>query len=156
MRVVRSPSPPEDVDHPALFLFMAGGITGTPRWQLDLLKLLRDGPNMLVVLDPRRDNFDTSDASLFHEQIEWEFSAIEMAHGMSFWFPAESVCSIALFELGQATMCEDNLFVGCDPAYPRRADVVKQLSLCRRDGFEVQVRDNLGDLAQDILKWSDQ
>ena len=150
MRVVRSPFPPEEVDHPALFLFMAGGITGTPRWQLDLLKLLRDAPERLVILDPRRENFDTSD---FDEQVEWEFSAIEMAHGMSFWFPAESVCPIALFELGQATMCEDNLFVGCDPAYPRRNDVVKQLSLCRRNGFEVQVRDSLGDLSKDILKW---
>lgn len=129
---------------------MAGGITGTPRWQLDLLKLLRDAPERLVILDPRRENFDTSD---FDEQVEWEFSAIEMAHGMSFWFPAESVCPIALFELGQATMCEDNLFVGCDPAYPRRNDVVKQLSLCRRNGFEVQVRDSLGDLSKDILKW---
>ena len=52
-----------------------------------------------------------------------------------FWFPATSICPIALFELGRWSWKYPGniiaIFVGCDPAYPRRVDVEQQMKLAR-------------------------
>ena len=51
---------------------------------------------------------------------------------MLFWFPAETICPIALFELGGRLLVrEQPLFVGTNPNYQRRLDVEVQLRLAR-------------------------
>lgn len=139
-------------------IFLAGGITGCPDWQSDVIKLLDsyDG----VILNPRRAEFDINDDAVAIEQIEWEFEhldycrIVDWQHGgprvVMFWFPKESVCPIALFELGKFVEIAFNdeaiIEVGCHPEYPRKFDVETQLSLVFGKHFKVY--DNLEDLTE--------
>ena len=127
-------------------LFMAGGITNCPDWQASLMALLsNEGP--LVLVDPRRVNFDTNDPDMSNAQIEWEHIHLEGCHGVSFWFPEETLCPITLYELGKIAAGSKPMFVGTHPNYQRRFDVIKQLKLIRP---EVHVTDSLYDLAKAI------
>jgi hypothetical protein len=67
-----------------------------------------------------------------------------------FWFPSETLCPIALFELGCCTRSDEPLFVGVDPTYRRRFDVEEQLKLARPD---VKIVYGLRDLAAQVLAW---
>jgi hypothetical protein len=113
---------PDEYDGVGSSLFLAGGITGCPDWQADLRAQLGDLP--LALLNPRR--------------------------AISFWFPAEALQPIALYELGAWSMTSKRLFVGADPRYPRRADVVIQTRLARP---ALTVVDSLASLAAQILQW---
>ena len=88
--------PPSLPKKPALFL--AGGITGCPDWQMKMCELLCNQD--LVVMNPRRKNFDVSEADASRHQIEWEHTHLRMADAVLFWFPCETLCPIVLFELG--------------------------------------------------------
>ncbi|MFI1031249.1 hypothetical protein [Streptomyces sp. NPDC020951] len=48
-----------------------------------------------------------------------------------FWFCAEAVQPIALYELGAHAARGTRLAVGAHPEYPRRLDVLEQLRLAR-------------------------
>ena len=109
-------------------LFLAGGITGARLWQQEAIAQLAhlDG----TLFNPRRShNFREEDAD---EQVEWEYRALRRSGAILFWFPPETLCPITLYELGvwgnQHTV---PIFVGTDPGYLRRYDVVKQLSLAQ-------------------------
>lgn len=117
---------------PRLSLFLGGGISSCPDWQLDVREQLEISCPNLVLLNPRRTNFDAMVTKL-DEQIEWEFHHLRKATAILFWFPAESICPITLFELGQwaalGIQHHIRLFVGCHPNYQRRNDIIKQLEL---------------------------
>ena len=120
---------PRDFDGHGPSLFLAGGVTGCPNWQASLLAML---PELdVVALNPRRRAFDVADHSATVQQIEWEFRHLRRATAIAFWFPEESVCPIALFELGAWSERETPILVGTHPRYPRRRDVVEQLRLAR-------------------------
>lgn len=129
-------------------VFLAGGITGTPNWQGELLDLIRSAP--LVVFNPRRKHFPIGDASASRQQITWEFQHLEMASHILFWFPCESVCPIALFELGAWARSNKRIFVGVHPNYPRRLDVEVQMELARPD---LKIFYFLPDLAASLLNF---
>lgn len=109
-------------------LFLAGGITNCPDWQSFVIEKFKN--TNLTIYNPRRPNFQISDANN-KEQIDWEFKYLRWCDSIMFWFPAESICPIALFELGGALERLDlqQVFVGCSPDYPRRKDLEIQLSL---------------------------
>ncbi|MFD5148696.1 nucleoside 2-deoxyribosyltransferase domain-containing protein [Streptomyces sp. NPDC058401] len=134
MKYVEAPAPyrPAPGDPPSVFL--AGGITHCPPWQPQAARELAD----FVVLNPRRADFDVSDPSQTDVQIAWEYAHLLRADLTLFWFPAcdasLTVQPITLYELGAAAATPGRrLVVGADPDYPRRADVVTQLSLSRPD-----------------------
>lgn len=113
-------------------LFLAGGITGCPDWQQEFLRLLRNqGEGLdLTVFNPRRQYWDMeAGEDVSRQQIRWEYAHMHQADAIAFWFPKESICPIVLFELGSWLHQDKLLFVGCDPAYPRRFDVTEQVSL---------------------------
>jgi hypothetical protein len=112
-------------------LFLAGGITGTKVWQDDLINLIGDQPERLVIINPRRKNYDTLQPGIEEEQIKWEWEHIRKSSLMSFWFPPETLCPIALFELGKALNTSKPIFIGCDPNYQRKNDVIIQTRLER-------------------------
>jgi hypothetical protein len=131
------------------FIFGAGGITGCPKWQSEMAELLKNTPG-LVLFDPRRDDFDaalTRDPNIAHEQVEWEYYHLNASDAIYFWFPAEGLCSITLYELGKWGHTNKHIMVGCHPDYVRRFDVVKQLSLSRPD---IVVVSTLKELAQQV------
>ena len=140
---------PDAYDGPGPCLFLAGGISGTHDWQTELVSLLADLP--LVLLNPRRRNFPMDDPSAAQAQIEWEFRYLRRATAVLFWFPPETLCPIALFELGERIAePKQTLFVGTHPDYKRRLDVEIQLKLARP---EVAVASGVAALAEQIREW---
>lgn len=151
MRVVQCPDVAVyEVFSKDRYVFVAGGITGTYNWQVDFIQKL-DGTDGLILLNPRRDNFDVNNPSMSDQQIEWEYGHIDFSDAVSFWFPPETLCPITLYELGRALGEKRKVFVGTDPLYKRRYDVVKQISLIDPS---IIVHDNLDDLTQEIKRWA--
>src|SRR5262245_16891705 len=139
---------PEEYDGPVPSLFLAGGITGTLDWQAEVVRGLVDLP--LVLLNPRRRDFPMGDPSAARSQIEWEFRHLRRATAVLFWFPAETLCPIALYELGSRAATTQPLFVGTHPEYQRKPDVIIQLGLARPD---VHVVHSVDELAQQVRYW---
>lgn len=128
-------------------LFLAGGITGCPDWQVQMAEQLKDLP--LVLFNPRRTPFpEHEDAA--REQIFWEHTYLRKATAISFWFPSETLCPITLYELGTWSMTTKKIFIGVHPEYQRRQDILIQTSLVRSD---ISIVDSLDALIQDIRAW---
>jgi hypothetical protein len=91
------------------------------------------------------------DPSAAEGQIAWEYRHLRRATAVLFWFPPETLCPIALFELGGRTLVPGQpLFVGTDPAYQRRLDVEVQLRLARP---EVTLATDTAALAEQVRGW---
>lgn len=164
MKLIKCPtvltdiSPQPDLDL-SRFVFLGGGITGCPDWQAHLTKKL-ENQRALTLFNPRRDDFDASDPTMSEKQIEWEFYHLHNSDAIVFWFPAETLCPITLYELGfwagngfeRQRHNRKTLFVGCHPKYKRRFDVIKQLSLVRP---EIMVKSSLEAIAEDVSKFAE-
>ncbi len=131
-------------------LFLGGGITSCPQWQPIMVDLLKD--TELVLVNPRRDNFDVTQKGIQEEQISWEYKYLRAVTGRMFWFPKETLCPITLFELGKYIEKTDALFVGCDIDYGRREDLLIQMGLARP--WAPQVHYTLDGLAESIRNWA--
>lgn len=127
-------------------LFLAGGITNCPEWQNDVLDEFKKLP--VTIFNPRRENFPIEDPNASVEQIKWEHRHLELADGIMFWFPKESICPIVLFELGKYLRNKTNLFIGTHLKYPRRQDVVIQTKLVRED---LTIHTSINDLCTDVI-----
>ncbi len=140
---------PEEYTGNETSLFLAWGITGCHDWQQEMIQLLRSIP--LVIMNPRRANFDTTNLSMEEEQIHWEHRHLERASMISFWFPKETLCPITLFELGKyARDLNKIIFIWRDNAYKRKRDIDIQIGLIRP---EVNIVDSLQDLNKEIKKY---
>jgi hypothetical protein len=146
LRYVEAPDEYEPGPLPAVFL--AGGITGCPDWQREVVGLLRE--EAVVLLNPRREAFPIGDPEAGPGQIAWEHRHLRKADAVLFWFPCEALCPIALYELGAWSMTARPLFVGTHPDYPRRLDVEVQTRLARP---EVRVVSGVSDLAGQVRDW---
>jgi len=127
-------------DKPSLFL--AGGITGCPDWQSGTIPQLSDLD--IAIFNPRRPGFPLNKS---FEQIEWEYQHLRKATVISFWFCAEGLNAISLYELGAWSMTTKPILVGVHPHFHRRIDVEIQTRLTRPD---VRVVSTLPDLIQQI------
>ena len=130
-------------------LFLAGGITGCPDWQKQMVDLLKD--TSLVLLNPRRAHFPIQQENAARAQIEWEYTHLLKATAISFWFPRETLNPIVLYELGAWSMTEKPLFIGVHPDYQRLQDVSIQTWLARP---EVQIISSIEALAEQIIQWT--
>jgi Nucleoside 2-deoxyribosyltransferase like len=110
-------------------LFLAGGITGCPDWQAEVVTALHDVA--VCVFNPRRKHFDVNDKAATPQQIKWEYEKMRESTFLVFWFPAESLCPIALYELGRfnALKPDSSVLIGTHPLYSRQEDVVHQTAL---------------------------
>lgn len=115
-------------------IFLAGGITGCPDWQQDMVHHLLSTD--LTILNPRRKDFPMDKPSAAFEQIAWEHDALRDADTILFWFPSETICPILLYELGAWSVLKKPIFVGIHPDYQRRQDVEIQTKLVR-PGLEI-------------------
>ena len=121
--------------NPSDNLFLAGSITGAHDWQKEMaFKRYFPYPSLIDVFNvfnPRRADFDTSDPNVEKEQITWEYHCIHHCHHILFWFAPETLAPITLFELGSAlnTHKHENIYIGIDPQYKRKNDVIIQTSL---------------------------
>lgn len=130
-------------------LFLAGGITGCPDWQQDMIEKLKY--SSLVLLNPRRVSFPIEEKNAARAQIEWEHLHLRKATAIVFWFPCETLNPIVLYELGAWSMTAKKLFVGVHPAYQRAQDVHIQTSLVRPD---ISIVASIDELAQEVLSWT--
>lgn len=126
-------------------LFLAGGITGCPDWQAEMVEHLMDVEELTVV-NPRRANFPINDNSAAFEQIAWEFKMLEKADMISFWFPKETLCPITLFELGK--WIHTNPVIGVEYGYQRALDIRVQGRL--ELGSDFEIFDSVEDMAWEI------
>lgn len=136
-------------------LFLAGGITGCPDWQAEMVAHLGDlkyGTTEMTIYNPRRADFPIGDPTAARAQIEWEHRYLNNALAISFWFPKDTLCPIALYELGAWTRSPKTIFVGTDPEYARRDDVVIQTALER---LGMVVHDSLEGLIDSVKRWGD-
>jgi hypothetical protein len=143
MRYVEAP---DEYDGGGRALFLAGGISGTGDWQACAAELLAGTD--LVLLNPRRRDYRAGDPAAARDQIAWEYRHLRGAWGRLFWFPPETLCPIALFELGAWSRSSEPLFVGTHRDYARRLDVEVQLGLARPD---VRVVDSVEKLAGQVI-----
>ena len=149
--------PPQPVPAAAFArsLFLAGGITGAADWQVPLAASLQDAG--LNLLNPRREAYNSLDPDALREQIRWEHDGLRAASAIAFWFPAEAVCLVTMYELGSWAHWRDAegqpkpILVGAHPDYARRQDVVIQLELERP---EVEVVSSLEELEASIRAWN--
>lgn len=84
------------------------------------------------------------------EQITWEHTHLLKADAILFWFPCETLCPIALYELGSWIFRPKKLFIGCHPEYKRKTDVEIQTKLERP---KQRILYSLDDLAKQVLEW---
>lgn len=146
-------------------LFLAGSITGAQDWQKELAfkeySLLEFGSNRLPtrlvdhfnVFNPRRINFDASNPVVELEQITWEYHCIHQCKYILFWFAPETLAPITLFELGSALNTHEHkdIFIGIDPEYKRKNDVIIQTSLRSKD-LANRIVFSKDELAKQVLK----
>jgi hypothetical protein len=120
-------------------VFLAGGISDCENWQAQVVRSLQHID--ATVLNPRRDCFSEFNVVEKRRQIEWEHRHLQRADLVAFWFPPQTLCPIALFELGLYCATADPIVVGADPRYQRRFDLETQLALRRP---HVKIADTLG------------
>tara|TARA_B100000614_G_scaffold262909_1_gene300416 strand:+ start:20439 stop:21011 length:573 start_codon:yes stop_codon:yes gene_type:complete len=131
-------------------VFLAGGISGTEDWQIHAAQRFID-ESRLTVINPRRPGGLSKTGDEAARQIQWEFESLRHSQFVLFWFPPETVCPIALFELGTFLGRGRNyrfegkrpidggegyngtpwpyIYVGCHPDYSRRFDLEQQIPL---------------------------
>ena len=143
-------------------LFLAGSITGAHDWQKEMAFKEQDVYGFGVykrlihrfnVFNPRRADFDASDSNVEKEQITWEYHCIHHCNHILFWFAPETFAPITLFELGSAlnTHKHENIYIGIDPQYKRKNDVIIQTSL-RNEYLSNRIVYSKDDLAIQILE----
>jgi hypothetical protein len=130
-------------------LFLAGGISNCAKWQDELVDMLKD--ENIILLNPRREFYDIKIKDLDEKQIKWEFKHMNKANAISFWFPKETDCPITLYELGTWTKNNKKIFIGIDPNYSRKKDVIIQTNLRRP---EINIVYSMEELSKQIIKWS--
>lgn len=130
-------------------IFIAGGITGCWDWQKDAATYLLKHSYFDYIFNPRRKNFDITDLEQTPIQIAWENDYLNLSTHILFWFTADTVQPITLFELGKwAHQPNKTIYVGCDPEYSRVLDVKTQLGLSRPD---IKIWDTLDDMLEFII-----
>ena len=142
-------------------VFLAGGISNCKDWQsyivseLDRIWKKHD----YIVYNPRREKFDIKDESVSAEQIAWEYWYIRQADIVTFWFTAETLCPITLFELG-STICragQQKIIIGIDPNYQRKFDIEKQVELYSKSHknkiFDIEIVYSLEDVIKETTKY---
>lgn len=126
-------------------LFLAGGVSNCRDWQKEVLSKILDLD--IVVLNPRRAEFDASNKEIEKEQIQWEYEMLRKASVISFYFCEETICPITLYELGTWSHSDKQIIIGMDEKYSRRRDVEIQSSLIRP---MEEIVYNLQDLVKEI------
>lgn len=137
MREIRAPKPlpPNSLREPLVFLAGSIEMGAAENWQNKLITELEGFP--VVLLNPRRDDWDASwaqriDFPQFREQVEWELGAMERANIIAMYFSPGSKSPISLLEFGLwAGRCPEKLVVFCPDGFWRKGNVD---IVCRRFG----------------------
>lgn len=132
-------------------VFLAGSIDmgQAEDWQRFVSNFL--APLDIIVLNPRRDDWDSSweqsiNNAQFREQVEWELFGMENADLIAMHFAENSLAPVTLLELGLAAIQPEKSVVYCHDQFWRKGNVD---IVCTRYGIK-QVHSILG-LVQEIV-----
>ena len=150
--VLKAPEPYIQDERCSIFLGGSIDMGAAENWQERLTKDL-SGYESLVILNPRRDDWDSSwvqdptPGTKFHEQVSWELDCQEQADVNVYYFSADSKAPITLLELGLFN--DDNVVVCCPKEFYRYGNVKM---VCDRYGITiVETYDDLIKLIRDSL-----
>lgn len=143
--VVKAPQPIPNEN--ALKIFLGGSIDmgAAEDWQDRLANDLSDYDDGLILINPRRDDWDASwkqdptPGTQFYEQVEWELVNQENADGIVYYFAADSKSPITLLELG---LFKDQPVIVCCPKEFYRYGNVKMVC----DRYEIAMVETYEDL----------
>jgi hypothetical protein len=97
-------------------VFLAGGITGSPRWQDDVIAYFERAIDGITVCSPRRPQDFADLADEYERQVAWELDHLLAVDLALFWFPAAE-CRITRIELGLIAGRGQPMVVGADPDF---------------------------------------
>jgi hypothetical protein len=126
MKIIKSPNkiPISSTDK---ILFLAGSIEmgKAHDWQEEIEEELKD--LNIVVLNPRRDDWDSSwvqsiENDKFNEQVNWELDAQDRADYIAMYFDPLTKSPISIFELGLYA-ASGKLIVCCPPHFWRKGNI---------------------------------
>jgi hypothetical protein len=100
-------------------VFLAGGITDSPRWQDVAVEYFEKNANSVTICNPRRPRDFEDDAVEYERQVTWELDHLQAADLVLFWFPAAE-CRITRIELGLTLGRGQSMVLGADPAFVNR------------------------------------
>lgn len=145
-------------------VFAGGGITNCPDWQVAFAELVNDqlaalssldgSPDeecQLSILNPRRTNFPIHDPTASQFQIAWEHTFLEQVKAVSLWFPNGSEGPISLFETGKWMMSAKPFFLGIEPGYARKEELLAHIQAVRPN---LQAAESLEEHATNVAKWA--
>lgn len=133
MDVIKPPTKVRDLNPEERFLFLGGSIEmgAVENWQDEVIAKMaaRSGFKDTVVLNPRRDGWDTTwvqsiDNPLFKEQVDWELDGLKLSSNILFYFHPKTKAPITLMELGlMAGTHGDGIVVVCPDGFWRKGNV---------------------------------
>lgn len=139
-------------------VFLAGTIDmgNSEDWQKALSNYLIANYEDMVIMNPRRDEWDSSyeqsyDNPQFYKQVDWELAGLYNSDMVIFYFKGDSKSPISLMELGLIAGISDNkdrqlqVRVCCEPNFYRRGNVE---ILC--EWFEIPLFDSLEELKKNL------
>ena len=108
-------------------MFLAGSIEmgNCEDWQV---KVFEEFPKGVTFLNPRRDDFDTSQEQVkenpyIRGQIQWELDNIKGADIVFLYLDPATKSPISLLEMGICLERKANLIVVCPPGFYRKANI---------------------------------
>lgn len=120
---------PVDKTGQMIKIFLAGSIEmgKAVDWQTRLTNDLSKTDFNLHVLNPRRDDWDSSweqsiDNAQFREQVEWELTGLELSDIVALYFDGDTKSPISLLELGLHVRGEKTI-IYCPDEFWRKGNV---------------------------------
>lgn len=133
-------------------IFTAGSIEmgKAENWQEHLSKALEEYSDQVILLNPRRDDWDSSwvqsiDNPQFNEQVTWELNGLDSSDLIIVYFDPETKSPITLLELGLHV--DKNTLVCCPEGYWRKGNVD---IVCER--YNVPVMETLDELIAQVKR----
>src|SRR5262245_60217567 len=104
---------------PKPVVFLAGGITNSPRWQDVAVEYLERAVDGITICNPRRPRDFEDDEVEYQQQVTWELDHLQAADLVLFWFPAAE-CRITRIELGLALGRGQKTIIGAESGFVSR------------------------------------
>lgn len=124
----------QEVEPDSVKVFLAGGTSNCPNWQLEIVEIFSEVcSDKVVMFNPRREDwrFDNGES---YRQIKWESEHLSRADIIAFWFAKGSVNPISLFEYGYYGLGSNRtIVVGADMEYSRKYDIMVQTKIIREE-----------------------
>jgi hypothetical protein len=151
MRVIKPPHPISKAGANIRTIFLAGSIEMgiAEDWQTQVENYFKEYPKDIVILNPRRDEWDSSWQQTitnpqFYQQVNWELNALEKADLIIMYFSPDTKSPISLLEFGKFAD-SGKMLVCCPTGFWRKGNVD---IVCERYGIPNYAK--LEELLEDI------